>query len=51
MEEESFALLLAIIADINTGLDLFRDDRLQCGEAGLLDLKRIDCLATRALGI
>jgi hypothetical protein len=51
MEEESLALLFTVIADIDSGLDLFRHDPLQGGMAGLFDLGRVDDFATRAPGI
>jgi hypothetical protein len=51
MEEKSLALLFAVIADIDSGFDLFRNDPLQGGVAGLLDLGRVDWFATRTLGI
>jgi hypothetical protein len=51
MEEESLALLLAVVADIDSGFDLFRNDPLQGGMAGLLDFDRIDRFSTRPLGI
>jgi hypothetical protein len=51
MEEESLALLFAVIADIDSGFDLFRHDPLQGGMAGLLDFGRVDWFPTRAPGI
>jgi hypothetical protein len=51
MEKESLALLFTVIADIDAGFDLFRDDALQGGVAGLVDFDRVDDVATRAPGI
>jgi hypothetical protein len=51
MEKESLALLLTVIADIDAGFDLFRNDPLQGGMTGLLDFGRVDGFATRAPGI
>jgi hypothetical protein len=51
MKKEALALLFTVIADINAGLDLFRNDALQGGVAGLLDLDRVDDFSTRAPGI
>jgi hypothetical protein len=51
MEKEALALLLTVIADIGTGRDLFWNDPLQGGMAGLLDFNRIDGFPTRAPGI
>ena len=42
MEKEALALLFTVIADIDSGLDLFRHDLLQGGAAGLLDFDCID---------
>src|SRR5579872_5651077 len=51
MEEKAFALLLAVIADVDSGLDLFWNDFLERGVTGLVDLGRIDCLAPGTHGI
>jgi hypothetical protein len=51
MEKESLALLLTVVADIDPGRDLFRNDPLQGGMAGLLDFDRIDGFPPCAPGI
>jgi len=51
MEEESLALLFAVVADIDSGFDLLRNDPLQGGMAGLFDFGRVDDFPTRAPGI
>jgi hypothetical protein len=51
VEKESLALLLAIVADIDSGFDLFRNDVLQGSMAGLLDLSCVDRFPTRAPGV
>jgi len=51
MEKESLALLLTVIADIDSGFDLLRNDSLQGGVTGLLDFDRVDDFSTRAPGI
>src|SRR5579872_73867 len=38
VEEKALALLLAVIADVDSGLDLFWNDFLECGATGLVDL-------------
>jgi hypothetical protein len=51
MEEESLALLLTVVADIDSGFDLLRDDPLQGGVASLLDFGRVDRFPARAPGV
>jgi hypothetical protein len=46
MEKESLALLFTVVADIDSSLDLFRNDPQQGGMACLLDLGRVDRLPT-----
>jgi hypothetical protein len=51
MEEESLALLLTVVADIDSGFDLLWDDPLQGGVASLLDFGRVDWFPARAPGV
>jgi hypothetical protein len=51
VEKESLSLLFAVVADVDTGFDLFRNDRLQRGVAGPCDFALVDLLAARAAGI
>src|SRR5689334_14230508 len=51
VEKKRLALLLAVVADIDTGFDLLVDDPAQCRLADLVELSRIDRLATGAANI
>ncbi len=51
MEEESLALLFAVVADVDPGLDLLRNDPLQGRMAGPFDFGRVCFLPTGAPGI
>ncbi|HZE52449.1 MAG TPA: hypothetical protein VE111_04130 [Bradyrhizobium sp.] len=51
MEKEALALLFTVIADIDSGFDLFWNDCLQGGMAGRIDFSRVDYLPTCAPGI
>ena len=47
----ALALLLTVVADIDSGFDLFWNDCLQGGKAGCLDFARLDYLPACAPGI
>src|SRR6266446_3437753 len=51
VEKKRLALLLAVVADIDTGFDLLVDDPAQCRLANPVELSRIDRLATGAAHI
>jgi len=51
VEKKRLALLLAVVPDIDTGFDLLIDDPVRCRLADLVELSRIDRLATGAVHI
>jgi hypothetical protein len=51
MEKESLSLLLAVVADVDAGFDLFRHDRMKGGTAFPFDFALVDLLAAGAAGI
>ena len=51
VEKKRLASLLAVVANIDTGFDLVIDDPTQCRLANLVELGRIDRLATGAAHI
>src|SRR5215813_980844 len=48
VEKKRLALLLAVVADIDTGFDLLVDDPSQCRLANPVELSRVDRLAAGA---
>src|SRR6185295_2655480 len=51
VEQKRVALLLAIVADVDTGLDLLRHDGIHCRVAGGGEFGKVDRLAARAARI
>jgi hypothetical protein len=51
VEKESLSLLFAVVADVDAGFDLFRNDFLKGGAAGPFDFALVDLFSARAAGI